>query len=155
MWFGMILGSVVSVGIIGYMALEGWSFVESVYMTIITLSTVGFSEVRPLSPPGRIFTAGLILAGVGAVTYLFAAISRYIISGELTGSLRKARMQQRIDALSGHYVICGFGRVGQQVMLDLMSQDKQCVVVEAKADALNDAPPAWSRRRGTTPPTSS
>jgi voltage-gated potassium channel len=141
MWFGMILGSVVSVGIIGYMALEGWSFVESVYMTIITLSTVGFSEVRPLSPPGRIFTAGLILAGVGSVTYLFAAISRYIISGELTGSLRKARMQQRIDALSGHYVICGFGRVGQQVMLDLMSQDKQCVVVEAKADALNDAPP--------------
>jgi voltage-gated potassium channel len=106
----MILGSVVSVGIIGYMVLEGWSFVESLYMTIITLSTVGFSEVRPLSPPGRIFTAGLILAGVGAMTYLFAAISQYIISGELTGSLRKARMQQRIDALSGHYVICGFGR---------------------------------------------
>jgi voltage-gated potassium channel len=141
MWFGMILGSVVSVGIIGYMALEGWSFVESVYMTIITLSTVGFSEVRPLSPPGRIFTAGLILAGVGAMTYLFAAISQYIISGELTGSLRKARMQQRIDALNGHYVICGFGRVGQQVMLDLEGQGKQCVVVESNADALADATP--------------
>jgi voltage-gated potassium channel len=139
--FGIILVTVVSGGTVGYMALEGWSLVESLYMTIITLSTFGFSEVRPLSPAGRIFTSALILAGVGAFAFLFAAISQYIISGELTGSLRKARMQQRIDALSGHYVICGFGRVGQQVMLDLMSQGKQCVVVESRSDALSEAPP--------------
>ena len=139
--FGIVLLAVVSIGTLGYMALEGWSLVESLYMTIITLSTVGFSEVRPLSSAGRIFTAGLILAGVGAVAYLFGAISQYIISGELTGSLRKARMQQRIDALSGHYVICGFGRVGQQVLLDLVNQGNQCVVVESDADALKSAPP--------------
>jgi voltage-gated potassium channel len=139
--FGIILVTVVSAGTLGYMALEGWTLLESLYMTIITLSTVGFSEVRPLSPAGRIFTAILILAGVGAVAWLFAAISQYIISGELTGSLRKARMQQRIDALSGHYVICGFGRVGQQVLLDLLSKNQQCVIVEQSGDAMGDAPP--------------
>jgi len=139
--FGVVLLAVVSAGTVGYMALEGWSFIESLYMTIITLSTVGFSEVRPLSPAGRIFTAGLILAGVGAVAYLFGAISQYIISGELTGSIRKARMQQRIDALSGHYVICGFGRVGQQVLIDLVSQGEQCVVVENDAAVMSEAPP--------------
>ncbi len=137
----MILGAVLAGGTLGYMLLEGWGLIESLYMTVITLSTVGFSEVRPLSQPGRIFTAGLIVAGVGAVTYLFAAISQYIISGELTGSLRKARMQQRIDALSGHYVICGYGRVGQQVQLDLQGKGQQCVVVEVSEDALKEAPP--------------
>jgi voltage-gated potassium channel len=139
--FAVIFGSVVAAGTLGYMLLEGWDFVESLYMTVITLSTVGFSEVRPLSQVGRVFTAGLIVAGVGAVTYLFAAISQYIISGELTGSLRKARMQQRIDDLSGHYVICGYGRVGQQVQLDLESKGRQCVVVEADENALKESPP--------------
>jgi voltage-gated potassium channel len=136
--FGVVFGGVVTVGTLGYMLLEGWDFFESLYMTVITLSTVGFSEVRPLSPVGRLF---LIVAGVGAVTYLFAAISQYIISGELTGSIRKARMQQRIDDLSGHFVICGYGRVGQQVQLDLEGKGKRCVVVEASEDALRDAPP--------------
>jgi voltage-gated potassium channel len=113
--FGVISGSVIAAGTLGYMLLEGWDFFESLYMTVITLSTVGFSEVRPLSQVGRLFTAALIVAGVGAVTYLFAAISQYIISGELTGSLRKARMQQRIDDLSGHYVISpGAGETTQR-----------------------------------------
>ncbi|NIN10509.1 MAG: potassium channel protein [Gemmatimonadales bacterium] len=117
----------------GYMILEGWSVAESLYMTVITLSTVGFGEVRPLSAAGRIFTTGLIAAGVGAVAYLFAAISQYIVSGELTGALRKTRMQQRINALSGHYIVCGFGRVGQQILLDLQGKGKQCVVVDTSA----------------------
>ncbi len=138
--FGIILLTVVTVGTAGYMVLEDWNVIESLYMTVITLSTVGFSEVRPLSPVGRIFTAGLIFSGVGAVTYLFAAISQYIISGELTGSLRKARMQQHIDDMSRHYVICGYGRVGQQVHLDLLSKGKQCVIVEENSDAMADAP---------------
>lgn len=139
--FGVIVGTVVGVGTLGYMLLEGWDLIESLYMTVITLSTVGFSEVRPLSQVGRLFTTGLIVAGVGAVTYLFASISQYIVSGELTGSLRKARMQQRIDDLSGHYVICGYGRVGQQVQVDLESKGKECVLVEASEDALKEAPP--------------
>ncbi|MGD2135881.1 MAG: potassium channel protein [Gemmatimonadales bacterium] len=128
--FGLSLAAIGVMGVTGYMVLEGWSVVEALYMTVITLSTVGFSEVRPLSEAGRFFTTALIVAGVGAVTYLFAAISQYIISGELTGSLRKSRMQNRIDALTGHYIICGYGRVGQQARLDLERKGKQCVVIE-------------------------
>lgn len=138
--FGMGYFGIIAAGTVGYLVIEGWTPLESVYMTVITLSTVGFKEVRPLSPAGQAFTAALIVAGVGAVTYLFAAISQYIVSGELTGSLRKARMQQRIDALSGHYIVCGFGRVGQQVVLDLVHEKRACVVVETTEQVTADTP---------------
>ncbi len=138
--FALAYLSVIAAGTAGYVVIEGWNVVESAYMTVITLSTVGFGEVRPLSLSGQIFTAALIVAGVGAVTYLFAAISQYIISGELSGSLRKARMQQRIDALSGHYIICGYGRVGEQVVDDLVEAGSSCVVIEESADAMREAP---------------
>jgi voltage-gated potassium channel len=138
--FALAYLSVIAAGTAGYVVIEGWNVVESAYMTVITLSTVGFGEVRPLSLSGQIFTAALIVAGVGAVTYLFAAISQYIISGELSGSLRKAHMQQRIDALSGHYIICGYGRVGEQVVDDLVEAGSSCVVIEESADAMREAP---------------
>jgi len=138
--FGAGYFGIIAAGTLGYLVIEGWSPLESVYMTVITLSTVGFREVRPLSPGGQAFTSGLIVAGVGAVTYLFAAISQYIVSGELTGSIRKARMQQRIDALSGHHVVCGFGRVGEQVIIDLREEQKPCVVVEHHEDMLANVP---------------
>jgi voltage-gated potassium channel len=127
-------------GTLGYIVLEGWSPLEAVYMTVITLSTVGFAEVAPLSTTGKLFTSGLIVAGVGSVAYLFASIGQHIVSGELTGSLRKARMQQRIEDLSGHYVICGFGRVAEQVIHDLQGAGKACVVVEERADAIGNVP---------------
>ncbi len=131
---------IASAGTMGYMGLENWNVLESLYMTVITLSTVGFAEVRPLSPAGKIFTAGLIVAGVGSVTYLFAAIGQNIISGELTGSLRKARMQRRIDQLVGHYIICGYGRVGQQVAVDLLTDGAQSLVVDDQEATLEDVP---------------
>ena len=138
--FALAYLTVIALGTIGYMIIEGWRVVEALYMTVITLSTVGFSEVRPLSSAGRIFTTALIVAGVGAVTYLFAAISQYIVSGELTGSIRKARMQQRIDALSGHYIVVGYGRVGQQVVEDLLEAGSRCVVLETHPETLQQLP---------------
>lgn len=137
--FAMGLMTIGAAGTVGYMVLEGWNPVDAIYMTVITLSTVGFSEVRPLSETGRMFTAALIVAGVGAVTYLFAAVSQYVISGELTGSLRKRRMQHRIDALQGHYIICGFGRVGRQALLDLVDKGKSCVVIEQGDSSVPEA----------------
>ncbi len=138
--FGSAVVVIASVGTLGYMGLEDWSILESLYMTVITLSTVGFAEVRPLSPAGKVFTAGLIVAGVGSITYLFAAIGQNVISGELTGSLRKARMQRRIDALAGHYIICGYGRVGQQVAVDLRTDGAQSVVVDEQEAAFDGLP---------------
>jgi voltage-gated potassium channel len=138
--FAVAYLSVIALGTLGYVIIEGWRVIEALYMTVITLSTVGFSEVRPLSSAGRLFTSALIVAGVGAVTYLFAAISQYIVSGELTGSIRKARMQQRIDALSEHYIVVGFGRVGQQVVEDLLEAGSRCVVLETHPETLHHLP---------------
>jgi voltage-gated potassium channel len=138
--FSAAIVVIAAVGTVGYMTLEDWSPLEAMYMTVITLSTVGFAEVAPLSSPGKLFTAGLIVAGVGWVAYLFASIGQQIVSGELTGTLRKARMQQRIEDLTGHYIVCGFGRVGQQVVQDLGEAKKVCVVVEERPDSLREVP---------------
>src|SRR3990172_9070995 len=114
-----LLGLIFSVGTAGYMVFEGWSVLDALYMTVITLFTVGFSEVHPLSDVGRVFTIGLIVSGVGAAAYLFTSIAEYVVGGQLTGILWSRRMQQRIDRLSGHHIICGFGRVGQEVAHEL------------------------------------
>ena len=124
------LGAIISVGTVGYVLLEHWTIIESLYMTVITLSTVGFREVRDLSPQGRLFTVALIISSVGTVAYLFGAISQYIISGELHGTLRRNRMQKNISNLKHHYIVCGYGRVGRQVVESLCAAGKTCVVID-------------------------
>jgi voltage-gated potassium channel len=128
--FGVILPTITIAGTWGYMYLEGWNFFDSLYMTVITLSTVGFSEVSPLSPEGKLFTTLLIVAGVAAVTYLFSAISHHVVSGELHGTLRRRQMQRKIDTLSNHFIVCGYGQVGAQVVESLRQRGKTCVVIE-------------------------
>jgi len=127
---GIALGFVLAAGTTGYMLIEHWTFVESLYMTVITLSTVGFSEVRALSPQGRLFTTALIVSSVGVVAYLIGAISQHIISGELHGTLRRQRMQKSIGNLEHHYIVCGYGRVGRQVVDSLCAAGKTCVVID-------------------------
>jgi voltage-gated potassium channel len=121
------------------MLLEGWQVVDALYMTVITLSTVGFSEVRPLSSEGRLFTTALIVSGVASVGYLFSAISHNIVNGELHGTLRRRRMQKSVDHLKGHYIVCGFGRVGREVVENLRQKDKSCVVVESDSVVLDNS----------------
>ena len=128
--FLVVLIGIVLAGTIGFMALEGWSVLDALYMTVITLSTVGFGEIHPISAAGRIFTIVLITAGVGAVAYLFSTLSQYVVSGALTGSFRSRRMQRTIDALSEHFIICGYGRVGQHVVSDLEDRGQRCVIIE-------------------------
>ncbi len=90
----IMLVSVTAAGTLGYMVLEDWGLAESLYMTVITLSTVGFSEVHELTPVGRLFTTLLIVVGVGIVAYVFGSIGQYLISGELRGTIRRRRMQR-------------------------------------------------------------
>ncbi len=128
--FALVLLLMAVAGSIGFVLIEGWTFAESLYMTVLTLSTVGFAEVHPLSTGGRAFTTALIVAGIATVAYLFSAVSQYVVSGELRGTIRSRRMRQRIEALTGHYVVCGFGRVGREVVADLREKGHECVVVE-------------------------
>lgn len=118
-------------GVVGYVSIERWSPFDALYMTVITLTTVGFMEVHPLSPAGRVFTMVLIINGVASFLFLATSFVEYVVGGSLTGFLRTRRMQQTIGGLSGHYIVCGYGRVGEQVVKDLRLQGKRVVVVEA------------------------
>jgi len=129
----------VGVGTLGYMLLEGWRPLEALYMTVITLSTVGFREVKPLNPPGMAFTMGLIGTGVGVMAYAAGTLGRLIIEGELAGVLGRRRMQRSIDALRDHFVVCGYGRVGKVVARELAAAGLPLVIVDTSADRIAEA----------------
>lgn len=119
-----------AVGWVGYVYIEGWSWTDSVYMTVITISTVGFGEIRPLSPTGRVFTGAMIIMGVSTTAYAFSTMANLIVTGDFRSLIWRKRMQNRIDKLRGHYIVCGFGRVGEHVVQDLMAHDEDLVLVE-------------------------
>ncbi len=123
-------------GAVGYRLLEGFTWTEALYMTLITLSTVGFGEVRPLSPEGRWFTMGLIVLGVGTGAYALGALTEYIVSGELQGILARRRRMATLKRLRHHYIVCGCGHVGLQVALELQRLGLPLVVVDPHPEAL-------------------
>lgn len=123
-------------GTAGYMLVEGWELGESLYMVIVTLSTVGFREVRPLSPAGRVLTSVLILTGVATFAYVAASFARLIVEGELQRVVGRRRMKREIDQLRDHYILCGYGRVGREVCRNLQADGVSLVVVDRDEEAL-------------------
>ncbi|MDQ4098175.1 MAG: potassium channel protein [Actinomycetota bacterium] len=120
-------------GTAGYMLLEGFGFVDAVYMTVTTLTTVGFGEIEPLGTGGRIFTISLVAVGFVAVFTLLAVLTSLVASGQLGRSLTRRGMRQRIQGLRGHFVVCAFGRVGAAAVAELRSEGMDVVVVEPDA----------------------
>lgn len=116
-----------AIGTGGYIYLEGWSWMDGFYMTFITLSTIGFQEVQTLSDTGRLFTLGLGITGIGLLTFVVARSAQLLLVSE---RLRERRIMKRIDQLSDHYVICGYGRVGQRLAEDLEQAGHALVVVD-------------------------
>jgi len=113
---GVIALAVITViGFIGYMLIEGWSFMDAIYMTIITITTVGYDEVHQLSDGGRIFGIFLMIGGVGGALYTLTAMMAYVVEGELGTTLGRRQMKNRIAKLKGHFILCGYGRVGQEI----------------------------------------
>jgi voltage-gated potassium channel len=134
----MILIGVILIGIIGYGVLEKWTLLESIYMVITTIFTVGFQEVRPLSPSGKIFTMFIIVAGVGSAIYLAGQAVEIIVEGEMTGYRKRKRMDKKISQMKQHYIICGFGRVGHQVAQAFESSKVPFVVIDEKKETLDE-----------------
>jgi voltage-gated potassium channel len=130
----VLLAVAVAYGVVGYRILEGFSLIDSFYMTVTTLSTVGFGEVHPLSPAGRVFTMTLILFGVLAVFDLIAVFTAMLTGGQLGRFLERRTMQHQIRALQDHYVICAYGRVGRAAAQELTQQGATLVVIESKAE---------------------
>ena len=118
-------------GTVGYMLTERWSVHDSLFMTVITLSTVGYGEVRPLTRSGEMFTMLLILGGVGVLAYSFSTTLDYIVAGELQGFLRRQRLERRIAKMQDHYIVCGYGRVGRQVVDELHANEINMVVIDS------------------------
>ena len=112
------------------MVLEGYGFVDAVYMTVTTLAAVGFGEVEPLGSVGRLFTLSLIVVGLSALFTLLAVLTSLVASGQLGRSLTRRSMRRRTDTLRGHYVVCAFGRVGRSAVEELLSEGAEVVVVE-------------------------
>jgi voltage-gated potassium channel len=129
---------IVSFGTIGYMAIEGWNFLDAFYMTVITLTTVGFGEVHKLSDPGRLFTIALIIGGVGTVFYALSTGAKITLEGELQELFGRQRLEKKIRALKDHYIICGFGRMGRIICRELKHEGVPFVVIEKKPDVLSD-----------------
>ncbi len=126
----IFLFSVLLVGTFGYMLIEGASLLDSTYMTVITLATVGFQEVMPLSQAGKVFTMALILVGVGAVGYTFTQVATFLIGGDLQKALKGRQMEKTIHRFRNHIVVCGFGRIGRMVAESLSESGEQVVVVD-------------------------
>jgi voltage-gated potassium channel len=112
------------------MAVEGWTLIESFYMTIITISTVGFKEVHDLTTGGRLFTGLLIMGSFGTFAYAVRAISTYVFSGEYKKYLSEYKAMNKVDKLSNHTIICGYGRVGRQAASGLSDYKNSYVVIE-------------------------
>ena len=126
----LLLVSVVSIGIIGFMIIEGFSFIESFFMTIITVATVGFQEVHPLSDVGRIFTAFLIIFSFGIFAYAVTTFTRYIVDGIFRNYYKDNKVKKRIRKLNNHVIICGYGRNGKQAALNLHEHKEDFVIIE-------------------------
>lgn len=133
---GLFLAVVVIIGIVGYRFLEEYTWLEAFYMTIITISTVGFREIRPLSPAGMIFTIGLLFAGLGVVLYTAVTVTTKVVEGEFQQFFGRKRMEKRIDTLANHYLVCGYDRIGEVVCRELASKPVPFVVIERKEERI-------------------
>lgn len=127
------------VGILGYRFLEGWGWLDAVYMTVITLSTVGFGEIYPLQQDGRIFTIGLILSGVVTVGFMVNRVSDAVIQGYFKEIVRMRQQRKVLGKLDRHYILCGFGRTGKQVAIEFAAEEIPFIVVDQDPEALKMA----------------
>ncbi|MDD5284298.1 MAG: potassium channel protein [Desulfuromonadaceae bacterium] len=123
-------------GVCGYALIEGWSFFDALYMTVITIATVGYGEVRPLTADGRVFTMILIFFGSGTLMYCFSIFTAFIVEGDLTDALRRRKMNKDIARLKNHYIVCGAGSTGNYIIEELSKTGREFVVVDRNPERM-------------------
>src|SRR5438477_5254869 len=131
-----LLAIVIVVGVAGYMLIDGWDVLDSFYMVIITISTVGYTEVHPQGVAGRLFTSGLIVVGVGTMLYGFGVFAETLADNAFGRYRRERQLQRDLDRLRDHFIICGYGRIGTQIAAELESHKVPYVVIDQTDEAL-------------------
>jgi voltage-gated potassium channel len=126
----LLLAIVFVCGISGYMVIEGWGFLDSLYMTVITIASVGYMEVNPLTPAGRLFTIFLIIFGMGILLFGISTFTAFLVEGELGEILRRRTMEKKIAKLQGHYIVCGIGGVGRHIIGELLKTNRPFVAID-------------------------
>lgn len=126
----LLLVLVVALGVTGFRVLEGWSWLDSAWMVLITLTTIGFGEVHPLTPMGRVFTMLLIVAGLGVGTYAMTGLTQQLIDGDIGRAMRARRRRRLMKRLDPHYIVVGYGRLGKTIVEQLRAMESPVVVIE-------------------------
>jgi voltage-gated potassium channel len=126
----------VAAGTIGFELIEGWGVMDALYMTVITIATVGYQEIRPLGEAGRIFNMVLIFFGLGTTTYVAASVVRFMVEGRIRAIMGRRRLDRKIDRLKNHYIVCGYGRIGRILCQTLLHKPVDLVVIEKSPDLI-------------------
>ncbi|MBZ5556897.1 MAG: potassium channel protein [Acidobacteriia bacterium] len=134
-----LLVLIVAGGTAGYMLIERWSAWDAFYMTIITITTVGYREVHDLSFTGQLFTVVLLIGGVGAALYTFTLLATVVVEGGLPGRLQRRRHQRMLESIKDHFIICGYGRIGRIVAQQFRRQNVPFLVIERDPDRVHTA----------------
>jgi len=134
----LLVAGVIIIGSAGYMIIEGWNFLDAIYMVIITLATVGYKEVHTLSPAGTIFTILLIVFGVFTLYYVIRVFGEYILASRFDEDYKNRKMNNKIQSLKGHYIVCGLGRVGEKVVDELNKEEVDFVIIESDPDLVEE-----------------
>src|SRR5919204_2122456 len=132
----ILLLLVIVYGTAGYVLVERWNVFDAFFMTLITISTVGYEEVHPLDAWGRLFSVTLIVGGVGTMLYAFGVFAEALTSGYFVIYGRRRQLDTRINALKSHFIVCGYGRIGTQIVANFVAHKTPYVVVEQNAESL-------------------
>src|SRR5512138_2278618 len=140
---GVALALVAAGAIVGYRVIEGWPWLDCVYMVVMTITTIGYGEVHPLSHAGRIFNIFVMLGGVGLLFLAVGALAQALLEFELLNVFGRRRMEREIERLHDHYIICGAGRVGRSTARELARRPAPFVIIETSQSKLENMPESW------------
>ena len=126
----LVLGSILMIGFVGYIYLEGYSPIDAIYMLLITFTTIGYGEIQPLSSTGSVFNIFLIISGFTAGFYSLGRLSAFFLDGELNKLLKRNAMNKTLESLSNHYIVCGYGKTGKKIIDDLLAKKFKVVLIE-------------------------
>ena len=128
--------AILIVGTAGYMIIEGWGFLDALYMTVITISTVGYREINQIGDVGRVFTILLVAGGVGFTLYVAAAVVQFMVEGRIRIILGRRRLDRKINRLKNHYIVCGYGRIGRVICRNLRRKPLDVVAIDKNPELI-------------------